>query len=223
MNSYWIESTKNQGERSSIDNNYIADVCIIGAGICGLTTGYYLAKEGLKVIIVDKADIGEKVSGNTTAKITFQHNLIYDYLIDSFGVEFAFKYLESNMKAINNIKKIIDKENIDCDFEYQNNYIYTTSQNELPKIHNEIKALNILSGYLKDAKSENYSSLEAYKTDTLSNSSPSTTNEPKNKDSFAQFVTKCELPFKICGAITIPDRGLKKLIFLQYWYRSPDL
>lgn len=105
MNSYWISSTKNIEESNPIDSNYTADVCIIGAGIFGLSTGYYLAKNGMKVIIVDKDNIGKKTSGNTTAKITMQHNLIYDYLINSFGEKFALGYFESNIKAISDIKK----------------------------------------------------------------------------------------------------------------------
>ena len=43
--SYWIDSTKELEKVNIVDNNYIADVCIIGAGIFGLTTGYYLSKK----------------------------------------------------------------------------------------------------------------------------------------------------------------------------------
>ncbi|MCI9063006.1 MAG: FAD-dependent oxidoreductase [Clostridia bacterium] len=144
MSSYWINSTKDLGDFGKINNNYQADVCIIGAGITGLSTAYYLSKLGLKVVILDKNAIGEKVSGNTTAKITFQHNLIYDYLINSYSYDLALGYLKSNKKAISNIKQIIDTENIDCDFEYQDNFVYTTKQEDLVKIHNEVKALNSL-------------------------------------------------------------------------------
>ena len=142
MSSLWIETTENSGNFNEIDSNYQADVCIIGAGMCGLSTAYYLSKLGLKVIVVDKDDIGMKTSGNTTAKITFQHNLIYDYLINSFSYDVASKYLISNKKAIENIKKIIDEENIDCDFEYQDNFVYTTKQEDLTKILNEVSYKN---------------------------------------------------------------------------------
>ena len=141
MNSYWLSSTKMETEKQ-IDNNYVADVCIVGEGITGLSTAYYLAKNGLKVIIVDKSGIGEKTSGHTTAKITLQHGLIYDYLINTFGFNYGSNYFKANEKAIFNIKNIIDTENIDCDFEFKNNYIYTTNQDDLTKIHNEIKAVN---------------------------------------------------------------------------------
>lgn len=179
MSSYWIQSTKNLKLNEKITNNYETDVCIIGAGLAGLSTGYYLAKEGINVIILDKDNIGQKVSGNTTAKITLQHNLIYDYLIKSFGMDFAMKYFKSNKEAISNIKKIIDDENIECDFEYQDNYVYTTNQDDITKIHNEIKAINSLNNILNS-------------------------NE---KDIFADFVTSCNLPFKMCGAIKVKDQA----------------
>ena len=141
MNSYWLSSIKMKTEKQ-IDSNYIADVCIIGAGIAGLSTAYSLTKNGLKVIMVDKSGIGEKTSGHTTAKITLHHGLIYDYLINTFGFNYAYDYFKANEQAISNIKNIIDSENLDCDFEFKNNYIYTTNQDDLTKIHNEIKAVN---------------------------------------------------------------------------------
>lgn len=144
MSSYWLDSIKEKKNFDKIDNNYKCDVCIIGAGLTGLSCGYYLSKLGLKVVIVEKDSIGEKASGNTTGKITYQHNLIYDYLLKSYGENYSKAYLYANKEAISNIKNIIDTENIDCDFEYQSNYVYTTNQDELTKINAEIQALHLL-------------------------------------------------------------------------------
>lgn len=144
MSSYWLDSVKDFKNFDKINSNYECDVCIIGAGLTGLTCGYYLSKQGLRVIVVEKDSIGQKASGNTTGKITYQHNLIYNYLINSYGKDFAKAYLNANKEAILNIKNIVDNENIDCDFEFQSNYVYTTNQDELTKIHAEIQALHSL-------------------------------------------------------------------------------
>lgn len=146
MSSYWINSINDFPKYDKIDKDYECDVCIIGGGITGLSCGYYLSKAGLKVIILEKDNLCQKTSGNTTAKITYNHNIIYNYLIKSYGEKFAKAYLDANNNAIQNIKEIIDNEKIDCDFEYQNNYIYTTNQDELTKINAEIKAINELGG-----------------------------------------------------------------------------
>ena len=142
MNSYWLSCEEKIKLEKQIDSNYSADVCIVGAGITGLSTAYYLVKNGLKVIVVDKSGIGEKTSGHTTAKITFQHGLIYDYLIKTFGLDYATNYFKANCNAISNIKSIIDTEKIDCDFEFKNNYVYATKSKDLRKIYNEVNALN---------------------------------------------------------------------------------
>ena len=76
-------------------------------------------------------------AGNTTAKITSQHGLFYDYLIQSQGKEKAKQYLDANEQAIQNIEKIIKEENIDCDFQRQENYVYTLKQKELLNIKKE--------------------------------------------------------------------------------------
>ena len=114
MSSYWIESVKNiKKEYKRLNNNIKTDICIIGGGITGLSAGYELAKEKMKVIILEKDKIGEKTTGNTTGKITSQHGLFYKYLIESKGIEFAKKYLMANEEAIKNIKVNILKENIE--------------------------------------------------------------------------------------------------------------
>lgn len=142
MNSYWIESVKSEKKVfSRLEKDARADVCIIGGGLTGLTTAYYLSKTNLKVILLEKARICEHTSGNTTAKITSQHDLFYDYLIQSQGKEKAKQYLEANEEAIKNIENIVKEENIDCDFERTDNYVYTLKQEELEKIKKEVEAV----------------------------------------------------------------------------------
>lgn len=144
-NSYWIDSTKDDFRSfSSLDTDINVDVCIVGGGITGISCGYYLAKSGLKVAILEKDLLAYKTTGNTTAKITSQHGLFYKYLIDSFSVDFAKLYLEANQNAIQNIKSIIDDENIDCDFEKQDSYIFTQDEKEVDIIKKEVDAVNLL-------------------------------------------------------------------------------
>ena len=143
MNSFWIENFKDK-TYPKLEENLNIDVCIIGGGITGISCGYYLTKNNLKICILEKDKIMEKTSGHTTAKITSGHGLFYKYLYDSYGKDTAKKYLESNEQAISNIKNIIDEENINCDFEYQNHYVYTTDTNNVNKIKDEVETLKNL-------------------------------------------------------------------------------
>lgn len=145
MNSLWLDFSKKQKDFSAFPNENInTDVCIVGAGIFGLSCAYYLSSLGFEVTVLEKDGIGEKATGHTTAKITSQHNLFYDYLISSYGKKFASDYLKANEEAIQNIKDIVDSQKIKCDFEMQNSYVYTTKKTELGKIKKEVKALESL-------------------------------------------------------------------------------
>ena len=144
MKSLWSYENKNKNIFNSLSSDINTDVCIIGAGIFGLTCGYYLAKFGLDVTIIDKNEIATKTTGHTTAKITSQHGLIYTYLTNTYGEQFAKDYLFANEEAITNIKNIIDNENINCDFKNQSSFVYTVNQSEISKIKEEVNCVNNL-------------------------------------------------------------------------------
>lgn len=141
--SLWIESTSSKKYESIIDDKE-TDVCIIGGGLTGISCAYYLSKAGKKVIVLEKNYIGSHTSGNTTGKITSQHGLIYDYLIKSVGEEKAKQYLDANETSIKNIEKIIQEENIECDFERMYNYVFTQNEQFVDKIKDEVEAAKAL-------------------------------------------------------------------------------
>lgn len=149
MKSYWIDSVKENIEYKKLEENIKTDICIIGGGLTGVTTAYNLSKYKIKAVLIDKGKIGMQTSGNSTAKITSQHGLIYKYLIDSKGRDFARKYYEANEEAIKNIKNIIDSENIDCEFEYQPSYVFTQKIQDVEKIKDEVEAVNSFGGNAK--------------------------------------------------------------------------
>lgn len=144
MNSFWIDSITNKLNFPSLYQNINTDVCIIGGGIFGITCGYYLSKLNYNVTILDKDEFIGKTTSCTTGKITSQHGLFYNYLINSYNTKFAKDYLTANELAISNIKNIIDIEKINCDFKSQNNYVYATTDSELNHIKTELSSLEQL-------------------------------------------------------------------------------
>ena len=106
MKSYWIESI-NFPKFSPLNKNITCDVCIVGGGITGITLAYLLSKKNIKVALLEKDRLACSTTGNTTAKITSQHGLFYSYLENSFGIDYAKRYLEANENAILDIENIL--------------------------------------------------------------------------------------------------------------------
>ena len=148
MESYWIKSTKKK-EFESLNDDIITDILVIGGGLTGITTAYYLAEEGKDVTVIERSRIGEHTSGNNTGKITSQHGLFYNYLINSQSEEFAKKYYEANQKAIKEIKNIIHKEGIDCGFKTENSYVFTNKIEEIENLKKEVEAVKKIGGKVR--------------------------------------------------------------------------
>ena len=99
------------------------DVLIIGGGMAGIMTAFFLHRLGVDYILVEKDEICGETTGNTTAKITVQHGLIYHKILKNYGVEYASKYLNANNTALLKYYELC--KTIDCEFEISDNYVYT--------------------------------------------------------------------------------------------------
>ncbi|MGI6065750.1 MAG: FAD-dependent oxidoreductase [Bacillota bacterium] len=141
--SYWMASTP-ETTYPTLQENIKTDVAIIGGGITGISCAYLLAKEGLKVAVVEADRIIQGTTGHTTAKITSQHNLIYAKIKKQMGEELAQQYADANESAIGMIEKIAKENHIDCDFTPQSAFVYTQQDKYIQQIHDEVDAASAL-------------------------------------------------------------------------------
>ncbi len=116
------------------------DVLIIGGGLAGLLCAYTLREEGVDCALVEAGKICGGITGNSTAKITLQHGLIYDRLLRNLGEEKARMYLEANRAALAAYRKLCPKLN--CDYEEKDNYVYSLS--DRGALERELRALDRL-------------------------------------------------------------------------------
>lgn len=123
-----------------LQEQIFADVVIVGGGITGIVTGYMLTKEGKKVAILEADELLNGTTGHTTAKVTAQHNLIYDQLITSVGEEQARLYYEANAEAARWIRETIQQEGIECGFQEETAYVYTNSEEKEPSLLKEAES-----------------------------------------------------------------------------------
>lgn len=115
-------------------------MAVVGGGIAGLQTAYTLVREGLRVALVESGRIIEDVTGYTTGKLTSQHGLIYQHLIESLGPQKAKIYAQANQSAIGSIAGIIEENAVDCDFQPTAAYLFCEREENLALLKAEAKA-----------------------------------------------------------------------------------
>lgn len=150
--SYWIDSV-DLPDFPSLEKTIETEVAIIGGGISGLTTAYLLAKQNVKVVLLDANGILQGTTGHTTAKITAQHGLIYDELINHFGEKEASLYYKAASDAKSLIEQVIKDLQIECNFSREDAYIYTNDEDYISQLENEAKAyekLGIQGGIVEE-------------------------------------------------------------------------
>jgi glycine/D-amino acid oxidase-like deaminating enzyme/nitrite reductase/ring-hydroxylating ferredoxin subunit len=141
--SLWIATT-NQTNYPTLSKDISADAVVVGGGIAGISTAYLLQEAGIKTLVLDMRRICLGVTGNTTAKVTSLHDLIYTHLTSHFGKEQAKMYAEANETAIGFIEKISKEKKINCDFRRLPSFTFTTEEKEVEKFKKEVEAAKTL-------------------------------------------------------------------------------
>lgn len=130
MESIW-SSTCRPKERATLNGDIQADAVVIGGGMAGILTAYSLQRAGVRTVVLEAERIGGGQTKNTTAKITSQHGMFCSSFIEKKGKDTAEKCMQANQQAVEEYKKIIRREKIDCNLEEADSFLYFDDEEKL--------------------------------------------------------------------------------------------
>jgi glycine/D-amino acid oxidase-like deaminating enzyme/nitrite reductase/ring-hydroxylating ferredoxin subunit len=137
--SLWM-ATAQMPALSPLTEDRQADMCIIGAGIAGLTTAYLLTREGKSVVVLEDGAIGSGMTQRTTAHLSNAVDDRYFEIERMHGAQGARIAAESHTEAIRRIETIIEEEGIDCDFERLDGYLFVPPGESSDVLEPELEA-----------------------------------------------------------------------------------
>ncbi len=137
--SIWM-ATETLPEFSRLARAQHADVCIVGAGIAGLTTAYLLGRQGKSVVVLDDGPIVSGETERTTAHLVTALDDRYLELERLHGEHGARLAAESHAAAIDTIERIVREENIACDFERLDGYLFNPPDGDPDLLDRELAA-----------------------------------------------------------------------------------
>lgn len=139
--SYWLDRSSGVGKK-------VYDVVIVGAGISGLSTAYWINKEdpSLKIAIVEKSRLTFGASGRNAGFITCGSVEHFNRMINKHGLKQAteiWKFSEINLNLLQ--EEIIQEKAIELEFEKNGAYSLAAQENE----YEELKACAKIMSELK--------------------------------------------------------------------------
>lgn len=137
--SSWME-TGTVPDFPPLSKNEKGDVCIVGAGIAGLTTAYLLGRAGKSVVVVDDGVIVAGETERTTSHLSNALDDRYFELERLHGTKGASLAAESHTAAIDQIERIVTEEKIDCDFERLDGYLFVPPEDSTEILDKELAA-----------------------------------------------------------------------------------
>ena len=137
--SVWA-ATADTPSQNPLSKDMEADVCIVGAGIAGMTAAYLLAKEGKLVVVLDDGPIGGGQTGRTTAHLTNALDDRFYELERLFGEEGSRLAAQSHTAAIDRVEEIIQNEKLDCEFRRVDGYLFIPPNGRLSVLEDELPA-----------------------------------------------------------------------------------
>ncbi|HJR06288.1 MAG TPA: FAD-dependent oxidoreductase [Pyrinomonadaceae bacterium] len=137
--SVWMR-TADTPDEPQLKADVQADVCIVGAGIAGLTTAYLLVKEGKRVVVLDDGPVAGGETCRTTAHLTNALDDRYYELERLHGEAGARLAAESHTAAIDKIEAIVNAEKIECDFARLDGYLFVPPGDDPAQLGDELRA-----------------------------------------------------------------------------------
>src|SRR5438105_3988504 len=136
--SIWMETEL--PDFPALSQDIRVNVCIVGAGIAGMTCAYLLARTGRAAALIDDGPIAGGETGRTTAHLTAALDDRYYEIEKLHGQQGARIAAASHTSAIDRIETIASIEDIDCNFERVDGFLFLGGKNTRADLERELAA-----------------------------------------------------------------------------------
>jgi gamma-glutamylputrescine oxidase len=116
VRSWYAASVPAFPAQPSLEGRQHADVCILGAGITGLSTAIELAEAGLSVVVLEAHQVGWGASGRSGGQAIFGFGCDQSKITQAVGLADSKRLFDWSLEGLDLIKQRCTKYGIDCDW-----------------------------------------------------------------------------------------------------------
>lgn len=147
---------------SPLEEDLSAEVCVVGGGIAGLSCAYNLTSHGIDTVLLEDGNIGGGETSRTTGHLSNALDDHYYELERVFGVEGSRIAAESHASAIKFIANLVQSEEIDCQFNFVDAFLFLPPGESISFLNKELQAVH--KAGITDAEIVSRSPIESFDT-----------------------------------------------------------
>lgn len=135
----FIKENKVPTQYDYLTTNMECDILIIGGGITGAITGYYLANKGINTVLIEKARLGHCSTSITTSLLQYELDSNAKELLEVLPQKDIIKAYELGLFALSEIEKIALEIGNDFFHKSVDCLLYTSKKVEMKQIEEEFR------------------------------------------------------------------------------------
>ena len=140
--SYWLETSGDDlAPRPALDGSTDADVAILGAGMTGLWTAWYLARRdpSLRIVVVEREVAGFGASGRNGAWCAPDLNISMTRLAHLHGEDAARRMQQATYDAVDEVGRAADEAGIDAGFHKSGEILVARGPHGVPSLEDSLE------------------------------------------------------------------------------------
>lgn len=126
---------------SKLDRDLETDVCIVGAGISGISTAYELVTRGLNVVLIEGREVLSGETGRTSGHLASDLDDGYPAIASKHGDKGAKTAADSHKWALNRVGEISKQLGIECEYRQLPGYDFSQYPKGTKEHADDIKTL----------------------------------------------------------------------------------
>lgn len=131
---FWLNDAPYQGFRSTPDLPARADVVIIGGGITGVSTAYWLGRHGLGSVVLERRGLSGGATGRNGGHISPGTSERFSESVKRYGVEITRAIYDYSHQCAAAVKAFVSEHNVDCELRFNGSVSLALSEAELKQV-----------------------------------------------------------------------------------------
>jgi glycine/D-amino acid oxidase-like deaminating enzyme/nitrite reductase/ring-hydroxylating ferredoxin subunit len=127
-------------DRPPLATSVTCDVCVVGAGISGMTTAYLLGRAGKRVVVIDDGPVAGGETSRSTAHLASAQDDFYSEIERVHGEEGARIAAASHSAAVAKVGEIAAAEGIECGYARVDGYLFLAKGDDPKDLEEELAA-----------------------------------------------------------------------------------